>query len=154
MLWQLRNYLFSISRLYGSGTLRDNMSHGYRHGQGSVNDSFSDDTLGLATPPTFRRDLRLYSEHPGYRDSGVMPPDSLYDQRQHGSSLYSQSSYNTSSPFFHGTLPKNVNQRSDWVAAPIRLPDWSLPSHHDPMWTNQHQYPPDYGLPLQRGQIR
>ena len=150
----------------------ESVQNGYisRAGFGAVNDSFSDDTghsgamntnfggnnLISMTPPTYHRDLTLFTDQgsnvPGYRTRSVVGPDQVYDQRSQ-SGYYSQS-YGSSSPFFHGTLPKHLRDQrsSDWVAAPLRLPDWSATG---PSWSHQDpSYPPDYGLPVQRGSLR
>ena len=157
---------FIFFRLYGSGTLRENYPPSFSSGMAHVNDSFSDDTgcnnpgtntvanLINVTPPTFHRDLRLYSDNNSYQTRSIVGPDSLYDQRHHNG-YFSQPSYGSSSPFFHGTLPKNHSQRLDWVASPLRLPDWSENGHSPHMWSNQdQQYPADYGLPVNRGSTR
>ena len=66
----------------------------------------------------FQRDLRLYSDY------------------------YSPHLASTS-PFFHGTLPRHYSR--DWgsSSSPLRLPDW-----------RETNYPPDYGLPIPRGSLR
>ena len=118
--------------MYGGATLRENY-HGFSQpqsqphhslGVGTVNDCFSDESggtmggLGGPSPPMFHRDLRLYSD-------------------------YYTPHVASTSPFFHGTLPKHFSR--DWLtsSSPLRLPDW-----------RENHYPADYGLPIPRGSLR
>ena len=122
--------------MYGGATLRENY-HGFTQPQhslgtlGTVNDCFSDESGGSLvgpggvlgpSPPMFHRDLRLYSD-------------------------YYAPHVASTSPFFHGTLPKHFSR--DWLSSssssssPLRLPDW-----------RENHYPADYGLPIPRGSLR
>ena len=120
--------------MYGGATLRENY-HGFtrppHHTLGTVNDCFSDESggslggLGGPSPPMFHRDLRLYSD-------------------------YYAPHVASTSPFFHGTLPRHFS-RDSWLtstsssSSPLRLPDWR---------ETQCDYPADYGLPIPRGSLR
>ena len=74
----------------------------------------------------FHRDLRLYSD-------------------------YYTPHVASTSPFFHGTLPRHFGP--DWAStsSPLRLGDWREPQ---PQSQSQSHYPPDYGLPIPRGSLR
>lgn len=115
----------TICRLYGGPTVRENYTGFSHHTLGAVNDCFSDESGGSLvgpggmvgpSPPMFHRDLRLYSD-------------------------YYAPHVASTSPFFHGTLPKHFSR--DWVSSPLRLPDW-----------RESHYPADYGLPIPRGSLR
>lgn len=147
---------------------------------GAINDSFSDDTgmgvgNGLPSQSVFHRDneyknnmlvtSELRDHNPGFRT--LRPLASMDNSYGHSSSYSMQPQFASSSPFFHGTLPKNfaMNQSAtnnpDWVASPIRLPDW-IPSNPHTLWSipnssgqrGEQDYPSDYGLPIPRGSGR
>ena len=62
-------------------------------------------------------------------------------------SLYSQyytPHLGSTSPFYHGTVPRHHLSHS-WVSSPLRLPDWR---------EQELSYPPDYGLPIPRPDLR
>lgn len=148
---------------------------------GAINDSFSDDTgmgvgNGLPSQAVFHRDHEYKNNvfvnngdvrdiNPGFRT--LRPMASMESPYGQPASYSMQPQFASSSPFFHGTLPKNFamnhssTNRPDWVASPIRLPDW-IPSNPHTLWSipnssgqlGEQDYPSDYGLPIPRGGVR
>lgn len=147
---------------------------------GAINDSFSDDTgmgvgNGLPSGSVFHRNNEYKNDmfvngdvrdhNPGFRT--LRPLASMESPYGHTTSYSMQPQFASSSPFFHGTLPKNfamnhsTTNRPDWVASPIRLPDW-IPSNPHTLWSipnssgqlGEQDYPSDYGLPIPRGGVR
>jgi len=147
---------------------------------GAINDSFSDDTgmevgNGLPSQAVFHRDNEyknnmfvksdVRDHNPGFRT--LRPMASMESQYGQPSSYSMQPQFASSSPFFHGTLPKNfamshsTPNQPDWVASPIRFPDWVSSNPHT-LWSipnssgqlGEKDYPPDYGLPILRGGVR
>lgn len=70
-------------------------------------------------------------------------------EEREGRSLYSQyyaPHLGSTSPFYHGTVPRNLSHLShSWISSPLRLPDWR---------EQELSYPPDYGLPIPRPDLR
>lgn len=152
-----------FSRLYGGGGTLP--SHYTSYDRGAVNGSFSDESsvavggpgsLVSLTPPSQLRHTPHYnslaSRHARASEYHAQPP------AQPSTGLYS-----SSSPFFHGTLPKNHTVSygrpgpGDWVATPLSysahaqlpLPDWG--EWAAPGAGAEHlSYPSDFGLPITR----
>ena len=127
--------------------------------RGAVNGSFSDESsvnvggpgsLVSATPPSQLRHTPHYN--------------SLASRHAHGfGNTSATTGYSSSSPFFHGTLPKNGYGRApgpgDWIATPVSyahaqlpIPDWDEWAAPGP--GAEHQYPKDFGLPIMRPSVR
>ena len=153
--------IFSNFRLYGGGgTLPSHYTSYSTYDRGAVNGSFSDESsvvvggpgsLVSLTPPSQLRHTPHYNS---------LASRHAHDRLQASSAHQQPGLYSSSSPFFHGTLPKTGYGRpgpGDWVATPLTyahaqlpLPDW------DTEWAERGEaaarlsYPSDFGLPIAR----
>ena len=148
-------FTFANFRLYGGGGTLP--SHYTTYDRGAVNGSFSDESsvvvggpgsLVSLTPPSQLRHTPHYNS---------LASRHAHDRLQQQQQQQQPGLYSSSSPFFHGTLPKTGYGRpgpGDWVATPLSyahaqlpLPDW------DSEWAEREErlsYPSDFGLPMSR----